>query len=143
MSGKSKIGSAAKVTRIVEPTAGILSETPQEPLSVIESMMKDLHGLKVQDIEQQLHWRPKVLEFTAKVIVWQYIVVFALIFVALITDTMKDLSLVFGTLVGGTLLQTAYVAKVMVRFLFKDIDYKYDGWFDQWRGTKKKKSKSE
>src|SRR5258708_2800021 len=128
----SRIGTEAAVSSVVAATAEIDTASHPTEIGMVETMIQNLHRLQIKDIEQQLEYRPKVIQFTAKLIVWQYIVVAILVWFALLTDKMKDLGIVFGTLVGGTLLQTAYVAKVMVRFLFKDIDYhdkEYNKWF--------------
>jgi hypothetical protein len=136
---KSGIGVLAPVKEVKEATAEI-DLGPTEPAPLIESMIKNFHKLQVDDINQQLEWRPKVLKFTAKGLVAQNIIAFLLVITALLMNRLDKLNLVFSTLIGATLLQTGYVAKVMVQFLFSDIDY-HDKEYGKWLKMRSPKSK--
>jgi hypothetical protein len=135
---KSSIGTIAEVRTVDEESAEI-SLRPGESVDFIESMIRGYSTLQMDDIRQQLDWRPKVLRFTAWGLVIQNILVFGLVTAGLFTHRLGDLKLVFSVLVGATLLQTAYIAKVMVQFLFSDIDYhdkEYSKWFKHLKNKK-------
>ena len=136
---KSSIGSSAAVSKIAEADAKVDIPDGQNA-EFIEGLIKSYSSLQVRDIEQQLEWRPKVLKFTAKGLVWQNIIVFGLVAAGMFTGHLSDLKLVLSTLVGGTLLQSAYIARIMVKFLFSDIDY-HDKEYTKWLRLRKNSKK--
>ncbi|MBP9758483.1 hypothetical protein KBD45_02215 [Candidatus Dojkabacteria bacterium] len=62
--------------------------------------------------------------FFSSLLTYQNYQVFSLVSDSIKLGTLQDLQLIFSTLVGATLLESAYIARVMVQFVFKDIDYK-------------------
>jgi len=79
--------------------------------------------LRLKDITWKLNNRDDLKTFLMRLLVAQNVVVFSLVTYALIFDKMKDLQLIFSTLVGGTLAETAAAIYIMTRWLFSDIKY--------------------
>jgi hypothetical protein len=53
----------------------------------------------------------------------QNAIVFGLVITAYFRNNLKELEIIFGILVPSTLLETAYAIKIIIEWLFKDIDY--------------------
>ncbi len=80
--------------------------------------------LRLQDIEWKLEKREEMKTFLTKLLVWQNSLVFTLVVLALFTDKIEGLELVFTTLVGGTILQTTAMIHIIMKWLFSEIPYK-------------------
>jgi len=50
--------------------------------------------------------------------------VFILVYLSFSKGNLQDLQLILGTLVAGTLIETAYTVNIIIRWLFSDIVYK-------------------
>lgn len=64
----------------------------------------------------------------------QNIIVYGLVIWAFVTGRLEDLSTVIGTIVTGTLVETYLVIRIIVEWIFQDINYAMHG-KDRVRGT--------
>lgn len=64
--------------------------------------------------------------FTAVLLVCQNVLVFWIVIRALNDGSLKDLQLIFATLVSATLTETYFIMKIIVQFVFSSIDYNYE-----------------
>lgn len=79
--------------------------------------------LKLEDFTWKIKARKTYGWILVVLLFAQNIVVFSLVIGALLFDKMQDLQIVFGVLVTATLGETAYMVKVIIEWLFKDINY--------------------
>lgn len=84
----------------------------------------DLESLQLNDINNRIRNREKLKDFLIKLLIGQNIAVFGLVLLALLTDQMNSLQLVFSVLIGATLAETSSMVFFMVKWLFSDIEYK-------------------
>lgn len=62
--------------------------------------------------------------FFAALLIYQNYMVFGLVINSMVMGSLKDLQLIFSILVAATLLETYKISDIMVKWVFKDIDYK-------------------
>ncbi len=72
-------------------------------------------------------WKVKARKFYGRLLMSllfiQNFFVFALIVLALFTDKLKDLQLIFSIIIPATLVETAFMVRVIIQWMFKDIEY--------------------
>lgn len=88
------------------------------------SDVERLHTMELKDVNQQILMRPFVAGFFALLLATQNILVFKIVWWALQNGQLDKLQLVFSVLVSATLLETYKVSQIIVKSLFKPIDYK-------------------
>lgn len=79
--------------------------------------------LQLEDYSWKIRSRKSYGRVLVGLLIAQNIIVFSLVAGALATGRMQDLQLVFGVLITATLGETAYMVKVIIEWLFKDINY--------------------
>lgn len=79
--------------------------------------------LRVEDTEWRVWFRKRLGWILIGLLIIQNVVVFSIIIFALIFGKVADLEIVFGCLIAATLGETAYVVKIIVEWLFRDINY--------------------
>jgi hypothetical protein len=79
--------------------------------------------LKLEDFSWKIKARKTYGKVLMAILIIQNLVVFGLVTGALLLNKMADLQLVFGVLVTATLGETAFMVKVIIEWLFKDINY--------------------
>ncbi len=77
-----------------------------------------------EDVGWKLEARKGFSVIAAAVLIAQNIFVFKLVYMAFSYGELDKLQIVLSTLVGATLFETVGVVKIMVEFVFKDIDYR-------------------
>ena len=92
---------------------------------------RDFHNEKSNLQIKELGWRIGARRNYGRALMWllwlQNIFVFFLIGHAYSHNILKDSALALSILISGTLVQTAYIVRIIVTELFKDINYKdYD-----------------
>lgn len=111
----------AVITKTVERPPLTLWQKDAKKEAVKET--KTLEDLKVDDISWRLRNRENFRNFLIRLLVGQNIAVFLLVTTALFTNKITGLESVFATLVGGTLLETAALIVIIVKWLFSEIPY--------------------
>lgn len=79
--------------------------------------------LQLEDYSWKIRSRKSYGRVLVGLLIAQNIIVFSLVAGALATGKMQDLQLIFGVLITATLGETAYMVKVIIEWLFKDINY--------------------
>lgn len=104
--------------KAIEPDALQRAASQESDIEV-----KDIEIYRLTDIHWRLENREKFKNFLIRLLVTQNVVVFALVIGGMVADKMAGLQLVFATLVGGTLLETAAMVHLIVKWLFSEINY--------------------
>lgn len=86
------------------------------------------NGNEFTDLQlEDYTWRVKSRKNYARILIGlllaQNSIVFGLVGYALIMGTIQDLQLIFGVLISATLVETAYMVRVIVVWMFKEINY--------------------
>ena len=116
---------------MAEPTLNVnFTETTaaklpgQEAIVENSKLERELFELKVKDHTWKIGARTIYARIFVGLLITQNIIVFTLVCIAYKTETLKNLSLVFSTLFTATLVETAYIIRIIVEWLFSDIDYR-------------------
>lgn len=80
-------------------------------------------SIKTFDISSRIESRNRYGLFMIILLYLQNLAVFAIIFWALWADRLTELQPILSVVVTATLIETGYSIKIIVQFLFKDIDY--------------------
>lgn len=120
----------------LEFSGGTTKFSPRETLSKhsqsqIEDMLPDSYfdmseeftELQLEDYTWKVRSRKNYGWVLVGLLIAQNLAVFTLVFIALRANRLEESQLIFSVLVGSTLLETAYMVKVIVEWLFKDINY--------------------
>lgn len=84
----------------------------------------DIQAVELRDVKQQITMRPIVALFFGILLLFQNLIVFTLVYLALKHGLMKDLQLIFAVLIAGSLVQSYKISQLIVNKLFEAIDYK-------------------
>lgn len=97
----------------------------QAPKAAVETASNFERACEIQsqDHEGRIEARKVFVDQMIGLLWVQNIFVFVILFVALLDNRMKDLEIVLSTVIGGTLLETGFVVKVIVKFVFAEIDH--------------------
>jgi hypothetical protein len=124
MADARKINKAIKDETFRLPTSRDPIAWQYEIKKDVKQNVLDEKELRLNDIYWKLEHRGKLKTFLLRLLVAQNVVVFALVSLALWTNKMQELQLVFSTLVAATLGETASLVYIIAKWLFTDIQYK-------------------
>lgn len=83
-----------------------------------------LDETRIMDNFVQIGLRIFFCLFFAVLLIYQNYMVFQLVINSMVLGTLKELQGVFTVLVSATLIETYKISEIMVKWVFKDIDYK-------------------
>jgi hypothetical protein len=90
-----------------------------------ESVLNLLNRERIREIRLKYWGRLGFALFFVGLLSYQNYEVFTLVRNAFETNKLKDLEIIFSTLIGATLTETYLVIRVIVDFMFKDNDYSF------------------
>lgn len=100
----------------------IISElTPTQQID--KALLDDFGAIRLIDVRGRIKLRWIVASFLMFLLFLQNVAVFGLVVYTLTTDRLADLQTIFAVLVSATLVESAYMVKKIVEFLFEDIQY--------------------
>lgn len=80
--------------------------------------------LRIRDYTEKLDSRRSMKWILIALLFIQNIAVYGLVAWALLNNRLADLQIVLGVVISATLGETYLMVKIMIEWLFKDIDYK-------------------
>lgn len=104
--------------KIVAPNSFVKEITPFQK--------RTLDEIREEDFGNRIKMRNSISSKLFFLLLGQNLIVFAIVFFSLIKGEVKDLQLIFSVLITTTLGETAFAIHVIVKFLFKEIDYNKD-----------------
>ncbi len=112
-----------ELTKNFAPAAADPSWKTREEHS--QSMQNKLNSERIRELKLKFWGRITLSLFFVLLLAWQNYQVFSAVTSAFQNNQLQQLGLIFTTLVGATLTETYFIAKVIVNFMFKDNDYSY------------------
>ncbi len=109
----------SEVTQFVQ-TVLVEPQTPQEMVDLSE---KIIH-LNIQDVRWRLKARQYLSWFFGALLVVQNVVLFVLVFLAYGQGRLEGLQSILSLLVTATLAETYFIIRIIVKELFRDINYR-------------------
>lgn len=88
-----------------------------------ESFEYSVLETQVKDISWRVKSRSRFGYAMLFLLFLQNIAVYGLVIAAYVRGDLKDLEIIFGILIPATLVETAFSIKVIIEWLFRDIDY--------------------
>ncbi|HCS79337.1 TPA: hypothetical protein DIV55_06400 [Patescibacteria group bacterium] len=76
------------------------------------------------DVVTQIALRIGFSVFFGFLLFYQNIRVFGLVIDSIRNGSIRDLQIIIGVVISGTLIETYKISEIMVKWMFKDIDYK-------------------
>ena len=112
----------------LEDFGGIDSKSLQEEFQHEFQEQVSMHDLAILDLEEEdLKWKLRARKVYSLIFVFllgiQNLFVFLLVAWAFFTDQLGQLAIILGTLLIGTLAETAVIIKIMVTWIFSNSDY--------------------
>lgn len=95
----------------------------QDAMPKYDTILKGVQNLKSKDIQGRLNARKWYIIMFCLLPFAQNYFIFWLIAKAFHYDQLKDLSLVLGTIITGTFVETVVIIKIIVQWVFTDINY--------------------
>lgn len=89
----------------------------------VDEWMAGLRSTEVRDKAQQIRLRPWFAFGVFVLLAAQNIGIWLLVVWALEQNQLKDLQLIFTSLVGGSLTQSYFILRLITKKVFDDIDY--------------------
>lgn len=90
------------------------------------SIRQQLDKARIRELAFKHIFRISFSIFSAALLVWQNYEVFSIIDRAFLGHQLKDLQLIFSSLIGATLTETYFILRIIVSFVFSFNDYKYE-----------------
>lgn len=87
---------------------------------------QDISNIELDDIKKRIMSRNRYGIALVVLLYLQNLFVFGLVTYALFLNRLEGLQLIFATLVSATLSETIFTINIIVKWLFKDIVYKFD-----------------
>lgn len=88
-----------------------------------ESLQQKLNKERLNEIHFKNASRNLSIIFFSVLLLLQNIVILYIVYLALASNKLKDLQLIFAALVGATLTETYFIAKKIIDFVFSNTDY--------------------
>ncbi len=88
------------------------------------ALVKEMSELKLEDHKWRIRARKRYAITFLLILAIQNLAVFILIYLSYFKHDLKDLSIVLSVLITGTLVETGYVIKIIIQWIFSNIDYK-------------------
>lgn len=82
-----------------------------------------LRSTEIDDHKQKIKARPYIAWGVGALLVAQNAAVFFVVYIALCNNSLRDLQLIFSTLIAGTLTQSYFLLRLITEKVFGDIDY--------------------
>jgi len=121
------MGSSSYTSPAFAPVFTPTEETiiDEEAIKIQSSQIEsDLLKLKVKDHTWRIEARDKYAQIFVGLLIAQNIAVFFLVYLAYALEDLKEVGTVLSVLVTATLIETGYIIKIIVQWIFSDIDYK-------------------
>jgi hypothetical protein len=99
-------------------------KSPQKAEQKSRTLQEQLGNARLTDIRVRIWSRIISGIFFAVLLAGQNYYVFRLVSSALGSNSIKELQLIFGVLVAGTLTETYFIARTIVGWIFSENDYK-------------------
>lgn len=99
--------------------------TPPSSRMTAKQWRHGLRKIEIKDNMQKLKARPLLAWGVGLLLVAQNIGIYYIIMRALEMDQLKDLQLIFGTLIAGSLTQSYFLLRLITEKVFGNIDYHY------------------
>jgi hypothetical protein len=90
------------------------------------TLQDQLNKERLREVQFKNHFRSYLSVFFAILLAAQNIAVFGVIYKVLATNQLKDLQLIFSALTGATLIETYFITKIIINFVFSTTDYSSD-----------------
>lgn len=84
---------------------------------------QNLFKLRTNDIGWRLQNRPIYGKFFIELLKWQNMIVFGILVLAFLFGILDKIGYILSIIIAGTLVETMITARIIVRWLFSDIDY--------------------
>ncbi|MBI2011383.1 hypothetical protein HYS91_01310 [Candidatus Daviesbacteria bacterium] len=114
--------------KIIETKTVEVLKNPQtwqkQATQEVREDFSELDKLRFKDIDWRLKNRENFRKFLMGLLIFQNVAVFLIVGLAVWFDKVKGLELIFATLIGGTLLETAGLILIIIKWLFSEISYK-------------------
>jgi hypothetical protein len=95
---------------------------PQE--NTTQEYAESTTRLRIRDYTEKLDSRRSMKWILITLLLLQNAAVYGLVIWALLTGKLADLQVVIGVVISATLGETYLMVRIMIEWLFKDIDYK-------------------
>lgn len=82
-----------------------------------------LSEIQIEDITWKVRARKQFGWAMLVLLAAQNIIVFGVLIYALVIGRLEELQIIFGIIIPATLGETAYMVKIIIEWLFRDIDY--------------------
>lgn len=105
------------------PAAPKLSPVMEETGDLFLESSGEFVDLQLEDYSWKIRSRKSYGKVLVGLLIAQNMIVFSLVSYALAAGKMQDLQIIFGVLISATLGETAFMVKVIIEWLFKDINY--------------------
>ena len=100
------------------------TKLPEASLTfTVDEWMAGLRSTEIRDKAQQIRLRPWFAFGVFVLLAAQNIGIWLLVVWALEQNQLKDLQLIFTSLVGGSLTQSYFILRLITKKVFDDIDY--------------------
>jgi hypothetical protein len=111
------VGELKKLTETFKQTS------EKEAWQEREKISNEIPQERLKDLRFKNKAKKSLSTFVSVLLVLQNITVFGLVIVALLTNKLSQLELVFSVLIGATLAETSYLMKVIFQYVFSASDY--------------------
>jgi hypothetical protein len=102
------------------------SEDMQSSITKSLTLQEQLNKERLLEIQFKNRFRKYLSIFFAILLAGQNIAVFWVIFYVIARNQLKDLQLIFSVLTGATLIETYFITKIIINFVFSTSDYSSD-----------------
>ncbi len=102
------------------------SEDVQSSITKSLTLQEQLNKERLREIQFKNSFRKSLSIFFAVLLTLQNVAVFLVIFYVIAHNQLKDLQLIFSVLTGATLIETYFVTKIIINFVFSTTDYSSD-----------------
>jgi len=103
-------------------SSSLSSLLPQREIS--QDNTQSITQLRLRDYTEKLDSRRSMKWILISLLLVQNFAVYSLVAWALINGKLADLQVVIGVVISATLGETYLMVRIMIEWLFKDIDYK-------------------
>lgn len=116
----------ATVMNVVKTFRAVENPSELQPVAKSISLQEELNKERLREIQFKYYFRILSALFFAVLLAGQNLAVFSIIGTSLQKGMVKDLQLVFATLIAATLTETYFITKIIINFIFSTTDYSAD-----------------
>jgi len=106
-------------------TSNFVKQTIRQPLlaSTAEGWRSRLWSTEIRDAQQKITARPYIAWGVGALLILQNVGIYIIVITALNKGVLKELQLIFSTLVAGSLTQSYFLLRLITGKIFGDINY--------------------